>query len=142
MGLYGSFTSLSRNTTCRPRVIVLDDNIRENHFALRKHPTPRTRYAQDSRWFTLVNDFFFRRLPLAALALVTFVFALIATSRPAYGYVDPGSGLLALQTFASVMAACGFFLRRRLKTLFRIKSETREEKMIEGSDKTGSRNAA
>ncbi len=89
-----------------------------------------------------MNDSFFKRLPLAALAFVTFLFALIATSRPAYGYVDPGSGLLALQTFASVMAACGFFLRRRLKSLFRIKSQTRDEKTITGEDKTGSRNAA
>lgn len=33
-------------------------------------------------------------------------------------YVDPGSGLLALQSFASVMAAVGFFLRRRIMGLF------------------------
>ena len=89
-----------------------------------------------------MNDSCFRRLPLAALALVTFFFALIATSRPAYAYVDPGSGLLALQTFASVMAACGFFLRRRLKSLFGIKSPASNEKTVTGADKTGSRNAA
>ena len=89
-----------------------------------------------------MNDSFFRRLPLAALALVTFFFALVATSRPAYGYVDPGSGLLALQTFASVMAACGFFLRRRLKSLFGMRSQSQDAKTVVGGDKTGSRNAA
>ena len=33
-------------------------------------------------------------------------------------YVDPGSGLLALQSFASAIAAVGFFLRRRIMGLF------------------------
>ena len=42
----------------------------------------------------------------------------IATARPAYGYVDPGSGFLAVQTVASVAAAFGYFLRRRIKSLF------------------------
>jgi len=33
-------------------------------------------------------------------------------------YVDPGSGLLALQSAASVMAAAAFFLRRKIRTVF------------------------
>jgi len=42
----------------------------------------------------------------------------IATSRPAWGYVDPGSGFLAVQTIASVAAAFGYFLRRRIRLMF------------------------
>ncbi len=33
-------------------------------------------------------------------------------------YVDPGSGLLALQSAASVMAAAAFFLRKKIRGLF------------------------
>ena len=43
---------------------------------------------------------------------------LVATDRRAWGYVDPGTGLLALQSFASMLAAAGYFLRRRIKALF------------------------
>ncbi len=52
----------------------------------------------------------------------------IATSRPAYGYVDPGSGFLAVQTVASVAAAFGYFLRRRIKSLF--SSEPKDDVLI------------
>jgi hypothetical protein len=43
---------------------------------------------------------------------------LFAVERPAYAYVDPGSGFLALQTIASVLAAFGYFLRRRIAAMF------------------------
>jgi hypothetical protein len=43
---------------------------------------------------------------------------LLATERRAMAYVDPGSGLLALQSIASMMAAAAFFLRRRIMGLF------------------------
>jgi hypothetical protein len=33
-------------------------------------------------------------------------------------YVDPGSGLLALQSAASIVAAGAFFLRRKIRALF------------------------
>ena len=42
----------------------------------------------------------------------------IASARPAYGYVDPGSGFLAVQTIASVAAAFGYFLRKRIRDFF------------------------
>jgi len=77
-----------------------------------------------------------------SLAVFTCFFVLVATSRSAYGYVDPGSGLLALQTFASVMAACGFFLRRRLKSLFGGKSQADAVESAASPSKTDSRNAA
>jgi hypothetical protein len=47
----------------------------------------------------------------------------IATAKPAYGYVDPGSGFLAVQTIASVAAAFGYFLRRRIRSLFSRKED-------------------
>jgi hypothetical protein len=36
-------------------------------------------------------------------------------------YVDPGSGLFALQSAASVMAAAAFFLRRKIRTLLNVR---------------------
>ena len=47
----------------------------------------------------------------------------LSLERKAYGYVDPGSGFLAVQTIASVAAAFGYFLRRRIANLFSKKSD-------------------
>ncbi len=77
-----------------------------------------------------------------SLAVFTCFWALVATSRNAWGYVDPGSGLLALQTFASVMAACGFFLRRRLKSFFGFKGQPDASSPSAQDEKTDSPNAA
>jgi hypothetical protein len=60
-----------------------------------------------------------KRLISFALTMFPWVCVLLATERRAMAYVDPGSGLLALQSFASVMAAVGFFLRRRIMGLFK-----------------------
>lgn len=46
----------------------------------------------------------------------------IATASPAYGYVDPGSGLLALQGAATAAAAVAYVLRRRVLSFF-VRSE-------------------
>jgi hypothetical protein len=46
---------------------------------------------------------------------------LTATERRAYGfsgYIDPGSGLLALQCITSAVVATGYFLRRQIRSLF------------------------
>ncbi len=37
-------------------------------------------------------------------------------------YVDPGSGLLALQSIGSMLAAAAFFMRRRIMGLFNKRS--------------------
>jgi hypothetical protein len=58
------------------------------------------------------------RLLLSFATAFTALCLVIATSRPAYGYVDPGTGFLAVQTFASVAAAFGYFLRRRIALFF------------------------
>ena len=67
-----------------------------------------------------------KRLLSFMLAIVVCVCVLVATEQRAMAmYVDPGSGLLALQSAASIMAAAAFFLRRKLKVIFspRRKSE-------------------
>ena len=46
---------------------------------------------------------------------------LTATERRAYGfsgYIDPSSGLLALQCITSVVVATGYYLRRQIRSLF------------------------
>ena len=43
---------------------------------------------------------------------------MLATERRAMAYVDPGSGLLALQSLGSMLAAAAFFMRRRIMGLF------------------------
>ena len=80
------------------------------------------------------------RLISFSLGVFTIIFVLIATSRNAYGYVDPGSGLLALQAFASAMAAAGFFLRKRFRGLLGLKNSSAAQSS--SASKTDSADAA
>jgi hypothetical protein len=60
-----------------------------------------------------------KRLLSFALGCVICVCLLIATEQRAMAmYVDPGSGLLALQSAAAGMAAAAFFLRRKIREFF------------------------
>jgi hypothetical protein len=52
---------------------------------------------------------------------------LVGTERRAWGYIDPGSGLVALQTLASVAAAYAYVVRRRIRALFTGKESVRKE---------------
>ena len=45
--------------------------------------------------------------------------ALLAFERPAYAYADPGTGLLAVQAAGSALVATGWYLRRKIYSLFR-----------------------
>jgi len=47
----------------------------------------------------------------------------VGSERRAWGYVDPGSGLIALQTIASVAAAYAYIIRRRIQIFFSRKKE-------------------
>ena len=58
------------------------------------------------------------RIVSASLSIVILLAVVIATEHQAWGYVDPGSGLLALLRIASVVAAFAYFLRRRIRLLF------------------------
>lgn len=62
-----------------------------------------------------------KRFVSVVLSLFTCFCLLIATERRALAYVDPGSGLFALQSIASALAAAGYFFRRRIVALFRKK---------------------
>jgi hypothetical protein len=42
----------------------------------------------------------------------------VASEHRAYAYVDPGSGLLAIQSMFAALGAAGYFLRRRLAGIF------------------------
>jgi hypothetical protein len=46
----------------------------------------------------------------------------LGTERRAMAYVDPGSGLLILQSIGSALAAGAYFMRRRIAALFGKKS--------------------
>jgi hypothetical protein len=59
-----------------------------------------------------------KRVVSASLTLFVCFCLLLATERQARAYVDPGTGLLALQSIASAFAAAGFFLRKRILGLF------------------------
>jgi len=72
---------------------------------------------------------------------------MLATERRALAYVDPGSGLLALQSIGSMLAAAGFFMRRRIMGLFNKKKplESADPRLVDArlaGRKEDSRNAA
>ena len=56
--------------------------------------------------------------PAHGLDLVELVVLLAALTKPAYGYVDPGSGLLAVQVGGSMLAGGLFILRSKIRRLF------------------------
>lgn len=60
------------------------------------------------------------RLKLSYLVVtIAMLFCLsLSVERRAYGYVDPGSGLLILQGVGTVLTGVLFTLRRRIKALF------------------------
>ena len=64
-----------------------------------------------------------KRLLSVSLGIFVTLCLLVGTERRAWGYVDPGSGLIALQTIASVAAAYAYMVRRRIRAWF-----TRKEK--------------
>jgi hypothetical protein len=57
---------------------------------------------------------FLRIFPLALMLLG----AIILFERPAHAYADPGTGLLAIQAAGSAMVAAGWYLRRKIYSLF------------------------
>lgn len=57
---------------------------------------------------------FFSFFPL----LLALMGVILLCERPAYGYTDPGTGLLAIQAVGSAMVAAGWYLRRKISSLF------------------------
>jgi len=64
-----------------------------------------------------------KRLISFSLAIFITLCMIVGSERRAWGYVDPGSGLIALQTIASVMAAYAYVVRKRILGFFSRKKE-------------------
>jgi hypothetical protein len=63
-----------------------------------------------------------KRFFSVSLAVVIAVCMIVGSERRAWGYVDPGSGLIALQGVASVVAAYAYMVRKRIRAFFVRKS--------------------
>jgi hypothetical protein len=59
-----------------------------------------------------------KRFLSVSLGILVTLCLIVGTERRAWGYVDPGSGLIALQTIASVAAAYAYMVRRRIRAWF------------------------
>jgi hypothetical protein len=65
-----------------------------------------------------MGNYLMKRLISVGLTVFSCFCLMLATERRAMAYVDPGSGLLALQSLGSMLAAAAFFMRRRIMGLF------------------------
>jgi hypothetical protein len=83
-----------------------------------------------------------KRLISVCLTLFCCFCLMLATERRAMAYVDPGSGLLAIQSIGSMLAAAGFFFRRRIMGLFNKKKTMASAEPRLAVRKEDSRNAA
>ncbi len=68
-----------------------------------------------------------KRLLSFSLALFITLCMIVGSERRAWGYVDPGSGLIAIQTIASVAAAYAYVVRRRIRAFFTRKKDAPAE---------------
>jgi hypothetical protein len=64
-----------------------------------------------------------KRLISFSLGLFIALCMMLGSERRAWGYVDPGSGLIALQGIASVAAAYAYYIRRRIRAYFSRKKD-------------------
>jgi len=65
-----------------------------------------------------------KRLVSFSLAIFSCLCLLVATERQAHAYIDPGQGMIALQSAAATLATAGYFMRRRFMALFGKKTPT------------------
>lgn len=54
-----------------------------------------------------------------SLSFIAFLFALLLSDKPAYGYANPGSSLVLLQGFSSVIMGAIYFFRAKIASFFR-----------------------
>ncbi len=84
-----------------------------------------------------------KRVFSLSLAILCCICLTVATERRAYAYVDPGSGLLALQSIAAAAAAGVYYMRRRIAAFFgRSKPAAETVILSPTAQKDGKRNAA
>ena len=67
-----------------------------------------------------------KRLISISLGVFIALCMIVGSERRAWGYVDPGSGLIALQGIASVAAAYIYYIRRRIRAFFSRKKDQPE----------------
>lgn len=81
-----------------------------------------------------------RLLSFTSFALGCFICVclLMATERRAMAmYVDPGSGLLAIQSAMAGLAAGAYFLRRKIRTLLGGKAKAEDELSVSAEAEKG-----
>jgi O-antigen/teichoic acid export membrane protein len=76
-----------------------------------------------------------RMLPL----ILILTGAIVLFEQPAYGYTDPGTGLLAVQAMGSALVAAGWYLRKKIYSLFHRNRPSKQEKAaLAAEDSEGS----
>ncbi len=60
----------------------------------------------------IAKSFYFATVAIWLLAV------LVVTAKPAYAYVDPGSGLFALQVIGSTFLGFTYLIRSRIRQFF------------------------
>jgi hypothetical protein len=76
-----------------------------------------------------------KRFVSISLGICITLLMVVGSERRAWGYVDPGSGLIAIQGIASVAAAYLYMVRRRIAAFFTRKK--RESVVLPTAAKTG-----
>jgi len=71
-----------------------------------------------------------RIFPLMLIA----VGILMIFERPAYAYADPGTGLLAIQAAGSALVATGWYLRRKIYSIFHRKAKPEQTPVVAGEN--------
>jgi hypothetical protein len=77
-------------------------------------------------------------IPLSLIPLLLMlVGAILLFEQPAYGYTDPGTGLLAIQAVGSAVVAVGWYLRRRIYSLFHWGGKKKSQPTTHGGTEEG-----
>jgi hypothetical protein len=76
-----------------------------------------------------------RKLLRIVPIVVIFAGAALIFERPAYGYTDPGTGLLAIQAVGSMVVAAGWYLRGKINRLLRRGTKSKSEPEIHSTVK-------
>jgi hypothetical protein len=67
---------------------------------------------------------------ILSLNVIQVLAVLSALTQPAYAYIDPGSGLFALQTISTTVAGVVFLIRKKLRVIIYL-TEWDNKRMIE-----------
>ena len=74
-------------------------------------------------------------------AVLLFSALTVSLEQAAYAYVDPGSGLLLMQTIGSMFACAAIYFRRNILGFFQ-KTQSQGEPEFSTTDEKGSKAAA